>query len=228
MSLAAPVFAGCATSGGPPPVQQPAAQQQLAEAQAESEAAYQRAQDAQEHARDVSQRAAKAEQEALRKQQAAQDAEQRAQVLRQQAQEAQREAMQLGQQAAHEALQAQQRAIRDQPQAQAQLQAMGATTQTVGTIRSSSADELVIARDNAPQLHLQVNPGQLVVERDGQQVSLGDLAPGTRVRVSYRMVRDQPVAQSVVTTQQTANREDKPGENQPQQPEPAQQPQQIH
>lgn len=222
MSLAAAGFAGCATSGGSPPVQQPAAQQQLAEAQAESEAAYQRAQAAQQHAREVSERAAKAEQDALHKQQDAQDAEQRAQMLRQQAQEAQREAMQLGQQAAQEALQAQQRAMREQPQAQAQLQAMGATTSTVGTIRSSSADELVIARDNAPELHLQIDPGQLQVERDGQHVSLDELAPGTRVRVIYRIVRDQPVAQTVVATEQTANREAKPEEIQPQQP------QQIH
>ncbi|MGE5184125.1 MAG: hypothetical protein ACM31C_18775 [Acidobacteriota bacterium] len=191
------IFFGCAETQKPVP--EPPAQRQLEEAQAESEQAYQRAQDAEQQARDKAAKANDAERAALKKQNEAQRAEAHARELRQEAEQAQREALREGQQAAREAQAAQQRALRVEPRAQAQEQAMGATSSTEGTVQRVSGNELVISRQNAPSLAVQLDPQSTTVTQDGRKAKAQDLSPGTPVIVTYRMERDQPIAESVET-----------------------------
>ena len=187
----------CATSS-PPPARGPA-QQQLDAAQAESERAYARAATAQHDATAKSAEATRAETEAQTKQADAQRAESRARALRAQAEEAQRHAIQEGQDAEQQALGAQRRALSAQPGVQAQAQARGAPTSAKGTVQTSSADEVVIDRENAPSLRLKVLDHQTTITTNGQTIAPRDLLPGTAVTVTYRIERDQPVAQMIET-----------------------------
>jgi hypothetical protein len=187
--------AACATAG-PPPAHGPA-QQQVDAAQTESEGAYERAVKAQHDASAKSAEATRAEDEAQAKQADAQRAGSRARALRAQAEEAQRRAIEEGQEAGQQAQRAQHRALLAQPGAQAQAQANGASTSAKGTVQTSSANELVIDRDNAPSLRLKVVDHETTITNDGQAMTPQDLLPGTPVTVTYRIERDQPVAQMI-------------------------------
>ena len=186
--------AACATTS--PPVHRPA-QQQVDAAQAESEDAYARAARAQHDASASSAKATRAEDEALAKQADAQHAAARARQLRAQAEDAQRRAIQQGQDAQAQSLDAQRRALRAQPSAQAQAQASGATTSTKGTVQRSVDDELVIDRENAPSLRLKVLDPETIITMNGQTAAPAELLPGMAVTVTYRIERDQPVAQMI-------------------------------
>lgn len=187
--------AACATTG--PPSAHGPAQQQVDTAQAESEGAFARAAKAQHDASAKSAEATRAEDEAQAKQADAQRAGSRARALRAEAEQAQRRAIQEGQEAGQQAQDAQQRALRAQPGAQAQAQANGAPTSATGTVQTSSADELVIDRENAPSLRLKVLDHETTVTNNGQTIAPQELAPGTAVTVTYRIERDQPVAQMI-------------------------------
>ena len=187
--------AACATTA--PPSAHGPAQRQVDAAQTESEGAYTRAANAQHDASTKSAEATRAEDEAQAKQADAQRAASRARVLRAQAEEAQRRAIVEGQEAGPQALGAQRRALRAQTGAQAQAQASGALTSATGMVQRSSADELVIDRENAPSLRLKVLDHETTITSSGQTVAPQDLLPGTAVTVTYRIERDQPVAQSI-------------------------------
>lgn len=186
-------FAACATTKAP----RGAAQQQVDTAQAESEGAYGRAADAQRTATAKSAEATRAEDEAQAKQADAQRAEARARSLRAQAEEAQRRAIGEGQMASQQAQGAQRRALSAQPSVQAQAQARGTTISAKGTVQRSSSGELVIDRDNAPSLRLKVLNPETTITRNGQTSDTEQLLPGMAVTVTYRIERDQPIAQLI-------------------------------
>jgi hypothetical protein len=186
--------AACATTS--PPVHG-SGQQRVDSAQAESEAAYARATRAQRDATASSARATRAEDEALAKQADAQRAAARARELRAAAEDAQRRAIQEGQEAQAQALRAQRRALDAQPTAQAQAQASGATASAVGTVQRSVDDELVIDRENAPSLRLKLIDHDTIIMMNGETAAPAELMPGMAVTVTYRIERDQPVAQRI-------------------------------
>ncbi len=76
---------------------------------------------------------------------------------------------------------------------------MGSTSSTEGTVQRVSSHEIVIARENAPSLAVQVDPRNTTVLHEGRKTDVKDLAPGTPVIVTYRMERDQPVAETIET-----------------------------
>lgn len=195
----AAIFGAAACATASPPAARGPAQQQVDAAQAESESAYGRAAKAQHDASAKSAEATRAEDEAQAKQADAQRAGSRARALRAQAEEAQRRAIEEGQEAGQQAVGAQRRALRAQPSAQAQAQANGAPTSAKGTVQTSSADELVIDRENAPSLRLKVVDHETTITNHGEAMAPQDLTPGTAVTVTYRIERDQPVAQMVET-----------------------------
>ncbi|MDB4955337.1 MAG: putative lipoprotein [Myxococcales bacterium] len=187
---------------------------QVQQAQQESEQAYGKAKQAQEQATKQEGEATKSEQEALKKRQEASEAEQKAQQDRQQSQQAQEQARSAGGQAQRRAQSAQERATAAQQQAAQQHQAdqqqaqqsmaqqpSGAPIVARGKIQSATADEIVIQRDNAPELHVKIDPQQTTIVTDGKPGSMSDIGTGTNVSVSYRMNRDQAVADRVETTQ---------------------------
>ena len=77
------------------------------------------------------------------------------------------------------------------------LTASGATASATGTVQRSVDDELVIDRDNAPSLRLKVLDPDTVITMNGRTAVAADLLPGMPVTVSYRIERDQPVAQVI-------------------------------
>jgi colicin import membrane protein len=83
------------------------------------------------------------------------------------------------------------------PQAAAPVAAPAAGQQqpltATGSVSQATVDELVLARPGAPELHIKLEPGTQVTV-DGQQAEATDLTEGNQVRVSYRMVADQPIA----------------------------------
>jgi hypothetical protein len=165
-------------------------------AQHDSENAYTSAAQAEASARAQAEAADRAEQHAIEKQNEAQAARQQALQLRRTAEEAQRNASEVGRLAAQRAESSQARAQQDQPRAQLQSEQGSAPATTSGTIDSAGQGELVIERDNAPALRLRID-AQTTVSEHGQPVQLDALAQGTRVIVSYRMERDQPIAQTI-------------------------------
>ena len=175
----------------------PPASRQVNEAQAEAAAAYQRAHDAQQNAQDKSAAAQRAEAEAQQKQQEAVQAQRRAVRAREDAEEAQRQAMIVGREAEQRAAQAQERAIREQPNAQQEAMSQGPISSARGTVQSVSGDELVIERPSAPPLHVRIDQNQTSITRDGQPARAEEINQGQPVIVSYRLERDQPVAQMV-------------------------------
>lgn len=191
--VAVMVLAGC-THENNSQAQMPTAGRQVNEAQQEAADSYQRAAQAQRDAQVKAEAAAGAERRALDKQHEAQQAQQDAIRARQDAEEAQRQAMIIGREAERQASQAQQRAIEEQPQAQSQSETQAPIATVTGRVRSATSDALIIERTNAPDLHLRVEPNKTSVMENGQQARTADLGAGEQVTVSYRLVRDQPVA----------------------------------
>ena len=181
----------------PPPAQPPTAQLQVQESQRESEQAYAAARDAQALANQRAADAARAIQDAQQKQLEAQQAEQRAQQAQQEAQVAQQEAIVAGREAAQRAQMAQQRALELQPEAQAELAQQGPMATVSGTVRSVSDDTIVIARPNAPDMQIRIDPQATTAMRAGQTVQVQDVQQGAPVTISYRVQGGQPVAQIV-------------------------------
>jgi len=194
LSLATLSAAACATTG--PPSRGPA-QQQVDAAQIESQSAYTRAAQAQRDAGAKSVEAGRAEDDARAKQADAQRASARARQLRADAIEAQRRAIREGELAQQQSLGAQHRALDAQPDVQAQSQARGISMSARGKVQRSATDELVIGRDNAPALRLKILDHETTITRDGRSLAADDLLPGTEVMVTYRIERDQPIAQLI-------------------------------
>jgi len=169
----------------------------VSSAQHESEQAYTTAASAEATARAKAEAADRAEQRANEKRREAQEAEEQALQARQVAVAAQQQAILAGRDAARRAEAAQQRALEQQPYAQAEAQQAGSIATTRGTIEMTSNGELVVARENAPELRLKIDPQQTTVRQHGQVVELSALGHGTPVTVSYRLERDQPIAQTI-------------------------------
>jgi hypothetical protein len=179
-----------------PPVARPIASSDVSVAQHDSEDAYRSAAQAEAYARTQAEAADRAEQNAVEKQNEAQTAQQQALQLRHTAEEAQRNASEVGRVAARRAESSQARAEQDQPRAQLQSAQGSSPATTSGTIERAGQDELVIERDNAPALRLRID-AQTTVSEHGQPAQLDSLKQGTPVNVSYRMERDQPIAQTI-------------------------------
>lgn len=199
------------------------AQKQVEQAQRETEQAYDQAKESQAKARDKTEEAVDAEQEAVRKQREAAEAEAKAQQERQEAQQAQEQARQQGQQAQQTAQSAQERASQAQQQAtteaqtkaeqartqtEAQTRAEQARTQTKmsgtiaeGIVESATADEIVIQRTGATSLRVKIDPDRTQFLKSGQPTTMTNISTGAKVRVWYRMDKDQPVAERIETTE---------------------------
>lgn len=190
-------LAACTRGDNVPLASVSSASSDVSAAQHESEQAYTTAANAEANARAKAEAADRAEYRAIRKRQDAQQAEEQAIQARQAAEEAQQQAIIAGRDAARRAEAAQQRALREQPNAQAESQQSGAIATTRGTIDRTANGELIITRNNAPELRLKIDPRQTSVLQNGQTVELGDLPHGTPVTVSYRLERDQPIAQMI-------------------------------
>lgn len=190
-------LAACTRGENVPLASTSSASSDVSAAQHESEQAYTDAASAEATARAKAEAADRAEQRAVQMRQQAQQAEEQAVQARQAAEQAQQEAIIAGRESARRAEAAQQRALRGQPHAQVQAQQSGSISTTRGTIDSTANGELVMTRGNAPELRLKIDPQQTTVLQNGQPVDLSDLRPGTPVTVSYRLERDQPIAETI-------------------------------
>jgi hypothetical protein len=191
-------LAACLPAQTSPSVPQPTASSDVSVAQHDSETAYTSAARAEAHARAQAEAADRAEQRAIEKQTEAQAARQQALQMRRAAEDAQREAIVAGKAASQRADSEAQRALQDQPRAQLQSEQASPLAMTSGTIESVGQDELVLQRDNAPSLRLKIDP-QTTILLHGQPAQLDSLGHGSHVAVSYRMERDQPIAQTIDT-----------------------------
>jgi hypothetical protein len=183
-------LAACLPVQTAPSVAQPTASSDVSVAQHDSETAYTSAARAEAHARAQAEAADRAEQRAIEKQTEAQAARQQALQMRRAAEDAQREAIVAGKAAS-------QRADSEaQPRAQLQSEQASPLAMTAGTVESIGQDELVLQRDNAPSLRLKIDP-QTTILLHGQPAQLDSLGHGSHVAISYRMERDQPIAQTI-------------------------------
>lgn len=80
-------------------------------------------------------------------------------------------------------LEAEQRRVIEQQEAARQLRAVEQTV--TGTVASRSKEVLVIDREGEPPLRLRI---------EGSNVTVSQLEPGERVRVTYRLQNDEPLA----------------------------------
>jgi hypothetical protein len=64
-------------------------------------------------------------------------------------------------------------------------------------VQSASQDTLVIQRQGAKNLHLEVDPQTTTVIMDGQPSSLSELPKGAAVSVSYRVQRGRAIADRI-------------------------------
>nr|HEX4314313.1 hypothetical protein [Kofleriaceae bacterium] len=68
-----------------------------------------------------------------------------------------------------------------------------------GRVQAASDDSIVIRRDGARDLTLQID-AKTATTQDGAEIAARDLTPGAQVTVSYRLVGDQPIADIVQAT----------------------------
>ena len=67
----------------------------------------------------------------------------------------------------------------------------GADTTAIGTVETASASQVVIRREAGKMMTLDVEPGTTTVIQNGQPATVGALTAGTKVKVSFRLERDQ-------------------------------------
>ena len=67
----------------------------------------------------------------------------------------------------------------------------GADTTAIGTVETASASQVVIRREAGKMMTLDVEPGTTTVIQNGQPATVSALTAGTKVKVSFRLERDQ-------------------------------------
>lgn len=218
LALALLGSAGCRRedSGTADQMTTPTLPRAVEQAQRQAETAFERAREAQKVAREQTGEVRDADRAVADRREDLSEAEQTAARERMEAQTAQIQAQAQGEVAQQQAQSAQTRAAQAQDAARptapagvdtpatagttapagaagttATADTWGADTTAIGTVETASASQVVIRREAGKMMTLDVEPGTTTVIQNGQPATVSALTAGTKVKVSFRLERDQ-------------------------------------